>query len=225
MTPIRPHRLRILHVSDLHLKGELGRRDLIPLHLLAAFEVAQTHGGLHSGSGSDEEVSACLDVLDDGFCEARCGNCSYVLSTGFGLPLSGVPANQIQGYPKGTQGPYQIGVDGQLAAHRDNYGRLGSSAAGSRPSSSSSVWPDGKAWRRPGRQNAPVASVLSRSWPSRSGRMRGRRRGRRSSPPGSPTPSAASRSSTPSSTNSSSAQSPVTRRPATAWPRAPSRPT
>jgi tetratricopeptide (TPR) repeat protein len=27
MTPIRPHRLRILHVSDLHLKGELGPRS------------------------------------------------------------------------------------------------------------------------------------------------------------------------------------------------------
>lgn len=99
------------------------RRDLIPLEEVAAFEVARTHDGVAQGVGTAEEVGACLDVLRDGFCDARCGNCSYVLPTGFGLPFGQAPANQIQGIPEGTEGPYQVGVSGQLVNARTNYSR------------------------------------------------------------------------------------------------------
>ncbi|MEZ4453390.1 MAG: hypothetical protein R3B09_28255 [Nannocystaceae bacterium] len=100
------------------------RRGLIPLENLAAFEVSRTHDGQEAGVAADAAVRACLDVLDDGFCDARCGNCSYTLSTGFGVPFSSPPDNQIEGIPQGTTGPYQIGAMGQLVEVRENTSRL-----------------------------------------------------------------------------------------------------
>jgi hypothetical protein len=100
------------------------RRDLIPLQALAAIEVVRRPDGTLVGPGTAAAVEQCLDTLRDGFCDARCGNCSYVLSTGFGVPLGDPPANQIDGIPQGTHGPYQIGPDGALVDARDNFSRL-----------------------------------------------------------------------------------------------------
>jgi hypothetical protein len=101
-----------------------GKRDLIPLQALAAIEVTRRRDGTTEGTGTASEVEQCLATIRDGFCESQCGNCSYVLSTGFGLPLSSTPDNQITNIPQGTQGPYQEGPYGAPVNARDNFSRL-----------------------------------------------------------------------------------------------------
>lgn len=100
-----------------------GRRDLIPLELLASIEVQQDRHGDITGAGHPEDLATCLDVLDDGFCESRCGNCSYVMPTGFtGTPFAAPdPGWQIQGIPAASNGPYQIGGGGGPVPARVNY--------------------------------------------------------------------------------------------------------
>jgi len=100
------------------------RRELIPLQMLAATEVARRRDGTTEGTGTASEVEQCLETIRDGFCDSQCGNCSYVLSTGFGLPLSSTPDNQIDDIPKGTSGPYQEGPFGAPVNARTNFSRL-----------------------------------------------------------------------------------------------------
>lgn len=100
------------------------RRDLIPLQALAAIEVARRRDGTTEGTGTASEVEQCLTTIRDGFCDSQCGNCSYVLSTGFGLPLSSTPDNQIENIPQGTSGPYQEGPFGSPVDARKNFSRL-----------------------------------------------------------------------------------------------------
>ncbi len=100
-----------------------GRRQLIPLHLLQSIEVTVAPDGSVQGPGTPDAVAQCLDVIDDGFCESRCGNCSYVLSAGFtGTPFAGSnPGYQASGLPGDSAGPYQVGNNGQPVAERTNY--------------------------------------------------------------------------------------------------------
>lgn len=100
------------------------RRDLIPLQTLAAIEVVRRRDGTLEGPGAASDVEQCLDTIRDGFCDSQCGNCSYVLPTGFGVPLSSPPDNQIEDIPQGTMGPYQEGPNGEPVNARTNYGRL-----------------------------------------------------------------------------------------------------
>lgn len=119
------------------------RRSLIPMRALDSIEVTRTHDGFDSGPGTADEVTACVDVLDDGFCESRCGNCSYVMPTGYsGTPFAAAaPGYQVQGVPSGSSAPYQVDGNGQQVAQRANYSTL----EDGRP-----VWyVGGSSWGRP----------------------------------------------------------------------------
>lgn len=129
------------------------RRDLIPLQALAAIELTRRRDGTLAGPGTAGEVEQCLETIRDGFCDAQCGNCSYVLSTGFGLPLSSTPDNQIVDIPKGTQGPYQEGPTGAPVDARSNYSRLEDGRI---------VWyVGGSSWGR----SEEVAEYVPAKWP------------------------------------------------------------
>ena len=93
------------------------RRDLIPLRHLAAIE---------ADDASVDAIDSCLAILDDGFCERVCGNCSYVMPTGFsGTPFPGTdPENQVAGVPAGSSGPHQIDGTGASVAARVNYSAM-----------------------------------------------------------------------------------------------------
>lgn len=93
------------------------RRDLIPLRQLGVIEAEEA---------SADTVASCLAILDDGFCEQVCGNCSYVMPTGFsGTPFPGTdPENQIAGIPAGSTGPHQVDGAGSSVAARVNYSAM-----------------------------------------------------------------------------------------------------
>lgn len=111
--------------------GFFAARDLIPLELLEVIELTITADGeVHSPtlpdeSGLPQAVDACLAVIDDGFCDSRCGNCSYVMPTGFtGTPFGAeAPGHQIQGIPAGSAAPYTMGDGGPVAA-RTNWSEV-----------------------------------------------------------------------------------------------------
>ena len=105
------------------------RRSLIPLALLEVVELLRTRDGVWSSStlvrvseATPAAVDACMAIIDDGFCDARCGNCSYVMPTGFtGLPFGGPqPGHQIADIPSGSVAPYQTS-DAGLVAKRTNW--------------------------------------------------------------------------------------------------------
>ena len=141
------------------------RRDLIPLRLLGTVELDVLPDGTASSPTIDDataqtvdDVMACLSVIDDGFCEAACGNCSYVLPTGFtGTPFPGAdPGSQIEGYPVGTAGPYQVDDVGPVAG-RNNF---------SQDEDGHTVWyVGGSSWGRP----SDVADYDQDAWPDPDG--------------------------------------------------------
>ncbi len=98
-------------------------RQLIPLHLLEVIELTVTAQGQSSSptlpaeAGMPEAVDACLSGIDDGFCDSRCGNCSYVMPTGYsGTPFGAeAPGYQIQGIPAASAAPYTVGDAGPVA--------------------------------------------------------------------------------------------------------------
>ncbi len=103
------------------------RRDLIPLQLLEVIELTRHADGTFSSpslpvesgeEGMADAVDACLGIIDDGFCDSRCGNCSYVMPTGWsGLPFAATePGYQIQGIPAASAAPYTMGDAGPVAA-------------------------------------------------------------------------------------------------------------
>lgn len=135
------------------------RRDLIPLHQLQAIEITVHPDGAIQGPGSPEAVAQCLDVIEDGFCEARCGNCSYVLSAGFtGTPFSGfTPGHQAAGFPAGSAGPFQVGGNGQLVGARTNYATV--------EDGRDVVYVGGSSWGRP----SEVSEYGPADWPDPDG--------------------------------------------------------
>lgn len=108
--------------------GFFASRGLIPLALLEVIELTRTAAGewssptLPAAQGMPEAVAACLAVVDDGFCDSRCGNCSYVMPTGFiGTPFAASePGFQIAGVPAASVAPYTVS-DAGLVAARTNW--------------------------------------------------------------------------------------------------------
>ncbi|MCX4242498.1 hypothetical protein [Paraliomyxa miuraensis] len=106
-------------------------RGLIPMALLEVIELHRSADGAYDSptlvlhDGVEQDVDACLHTIDDGFCDARCGNCSYVMPTGFIGTAFGAtaPGHQITGIPAGSNAPFQVG-DGGLVAARSNWSAL-----------------------------------------------------------------------------------------------------
>lgn len=69
-------------------------RNLIPMRLMHSYSVLLPQGTTASTQLTD--TRACLDVIRDGFCDSRCGNCSYILPTGIGTNYAaGQPGGQF----------------------------------------------------------------------------------------------------------------------------------
>ncbi len=100
------------------------RRSLIPIALLEVIELTSHRDGrwvsptiITPGPQTADHIDDCMEIIDDGFCDSQCGNCSYVMPTGYsGFPFGAQqPGNQISGIPAGSAAPYQTGDGGQVA--------------------------------------------------------------------------------------------------------------